>query len=116
IEFNFENAGLDNLVQQIQEIFEVTFITDDALQPLPQGKKSIKGNKISFKTHVPLSKKGAWNLFLSFLDLAGFAVIPHTDPKMFRITSIEAARKSPLPSYIGVDYTTLPDSDEIIRY
>src|SRR5581483_1034056 len=67
IEFNFENAGLDNLVQQIQEIFEVIFISDEALQPLPQGKKSIKGNKISFKTHVPLSKKDAWNLFLSFL-------------------------------------------------
>jgi general secretion pathway protein D len=116
IEFNFENAGLDNLVQQIQEIFEVTFISDDALQPLPQGKKSIKGNKITFKTNAPLSKKDAWNLFLSFLDLAGFAVVPHTDPKVFRITTIEAARKSPLPAYIGVDYTTLPDSDEIIRY
>ena len=76
----------------------------------------MKGNKISFKTHAPLSKKETWNLFLSFLDIAGFAVIPHTDPKVFRITTVESARKSPLPAYIGVDYTLLPDSDEIIRY
>lgn len=116
IEFNFEHADLQNFIKQIEEIFEVTFISDDALQPLPQGKKALKGNKITFKTHAPLTKKEAWNLFLSFLDIAGFAVIPHNEPKIFRITTIDAARKSPLPSYIGVDYTTLPDSDEIIRY
>src|SRR5205814_753643 len=75
IEFNFEHADLPNFITQIEEIFEVTFISDDALQPLPQGKKTMKGNKISFKTHAPLSKKEAWNLFLSFLDIAGFAVI-----------------------------------------
>lgn len=116
IEFNFEHADLQNFIKQIEEIFEVTFISDDALQPLPTGKKALKGNKISFKTHAPLTKKEAWNLFLSFLDIAGFAVIPHNELKVFRITTIDAARKSPLPSYIGVDYTTLPDSDEIIRY
>src|SRR5579863_904192 len=90
IEFNFEHADLQNFIKQIEEIFEVTFISDDALQPLPQGKKAVKGNKISFKTHAPLSKKEAWNLFLSFLDIAGFAVINHTDPKVFRITTIES--------------------------
>lgn len=116
IEFNFEHADLQNFIKQIEEIFEVTFISDDALQPLPAGKKALKGNKITFKTHAPLTKKEAWNLFLSFLDIAGFAVIPHNELKVFRITTIDAARKSPLPSYIGVDYTTLPDSDEIIRY
>ena len=35
---------------------------------------------------------------------------------MFRITTIETARKSPLPTFIGVDYKTLPDTDELIRY
>lgn len=116
IELNFENADLQNFVKQIEDIFEVTFITDDALTPLPQGKKAIKNNKISFKTHTPLSKQQAWNLFVTFLDIAGFAVTPQADKKVFRITTIEAARKSPLPTFIGVDYTTLPDTDELIRY
>lgn len=116
IELNFENADLQNFVKQIEDIFEITFITDDALTPLPQGRKAIKNNKISFKTNKPLSKREAWNLFVTFLDIAGFALTPQADPKMFRITSIEAARKSPLPTFIGVDPSTLPDTDELIRY
>jgi general secretion pathway protein D len=116
IELNFENADLQNFVKQIEDIFEVTFISDDALNPLPQGKKAIKNNKISFKTNKPLSKKEAWNLFVTFLDIAGFAITPQPDPKVFRITTIEAARKAPLPTFIGVDYKTLPDTDELIRY
>ena len=116
IELNFENADLQNFVKQIEDIFEVTFITDDALSPLPQGKKAIKNNKISFKTNQALSKKEAWNLFITFLDIAGFAIIPQADPRIFRITMIDAARKSPLPTFIGVDASTLPDTDELIRY
>lgn len=116
IELNFENAGLENFTKQIEDIFEITFITDDALAPMPQGKKPIKSNKISFKTNQPLSKKQTWNLFITFLDIAGFTVIPQADPKIFRIVSIEAARKSPLPTFIGVNPATLPDTDEMIRY
>ena len=116
IELNFENAGLENFAKQIEDIFEITFVSDDALNPLPQGKKAIKSNKISFKTNQPLSKKETWNLFVTFLDIAGFAVIPQADPRVFRITTIEAARKSPLPTFIGVNPSTLPDTDELIRY
>ncbi len=116
IELNFENAGLENFAKQIEDIFEITLITDDAINPLPQGKKAIKNNKISFKTNQPLSKKETWNLFVTFLDLAGFAVTPQADPKIFRITTIESARKAALPTFIGVDPATLPDTDELIRY
>lgn len=116
IELNFENAGLENFAKQIEDIFEITLITDDAINPLPQGKKAIKNNKISFKTNQPLSKKETWNLFVTFLDLAGFAVIPQADPKIFRITTVESARKAALPTFIGVDPAILPDTDELIRY
>ncbi len=116
IELNFENAGLENFAKQIEDIFEITLITDDAIAPLPQGKKAIKNNKISFKTNQPLSKKETWNLFVTFLDLAGFAVTPQADQKVFRITTIESARKAALPTFIGVDPAILPDTDELIRY
>lgn len=116
IEFNFQDADLQNFVKQTEDIFELTFISDDAISPLAQGKKAIKNNKISFKTNKPLSKKEAWNLFVTFLDIAGFAITPQADPKVFRITTIDSARKAPLPTFIGVDYKTLPDNDELIRY
>src|SRR5690606_31808153 len=97
--------------------FDVTFITADALKPPVQGQKEIRGNKISFKTHKSLTKKEAWDLFVTFLDTAGFSVIPHTDPNIYRIVSAgPTAQKSPLPTFIGVDYTTLPDTDDLIRY
>jgi general secretion pathway protein D len=116
IELNFEDADLQNFAKQIEDIFEITLISDDAITPLAQGKKSIKNNKISFKTNKPLSKKEAWNLFVTFLDIAGFAITPQADPKIFRIITIDAARKAALPTFIGVDPATLPDTNELIRY
>ena len=116
IELNFENADLQNFVKQIEDIFELTFISDDAVVTPQVAKKTVKNNKISFKTHKPLTKKETWNLFVTFLDIAGFAITPQADPKVFRITTMETARKSPLPTFIGVDYHILPDTDELIRY
>ncbi|MGB8367228.1 MAG: hypothetical protein WCD44_02610 [Candidatus Babeliales bacterium] len=116
IELNFENADLQNFIKQVEDIFEVTFISDDAIQPLAQGRKQIKGNKISFKTQEPMTKQEAWNLFVTFLEIAGFALVPQSDPRMYRISTIPTARKSPITAFIGVDYTQLPENDEIIRY
>lgn len=116
IEFYFENVSLDQVLLQISEMFKVSFITDDVIEPLPAGGKSIRGNKLSFKTNKPLPKKKAWDLFLSFMNLADFAVIPTADPKIYRVTTVQSAKTSALPTFIGVDSTTLPDNDQMIRY
>ena len=63
-----------------------------------------------------MSKKESCYLFITFLKISGFAVVPHTDPKIYRIIKIEAAQKNPIPAFIGVDHETLPDTDAIIRY
>src|SRR5579872_175018 len=116
IEFHFEDADLQNLLDYISELYDVTFLTNDLLNPAPKTGKGVKGNKISFKTHKPLTKKEAWNLFLSFLDIAGLSLVPEGEPKMYKVVQTEAARKAPLPAYIGVKPDTLPDNDQIIRY
>lgn len=116
IEFNFEDADLKNLVVQIESIFDVTFISDDAIEPLAQGGKILKGNKISFKTQKPLTKQEAWNLFVTFLDLSGFAITPEGQNRIYRIKTIKDAMRSPVSSYIGINPNQLPDNDEIIRY
>jgi len=116
IEFYFENTDLQNLLNQISEIYHITFITDETISPLSPGAKALKGNKISFKTQKPLTQKEAWNLFLTFLDLAGLSIVPQADPKMFRIVGTEAAQRSSIRSFIGVDSSILPDNDEMIRY
>lgn len=57
VEFNFENASLEQLINYIKEIFGYDFITPDILDPLPTGEKRVKGNLITFRTNQPLSKK-----------------------------------------------------------
>ncbi len=117
IEFNFVDADLLNLVSQIEEIFDVRFIPDDIVDPLKQGRKALKGNKISFKTNKPLNKRQAWNLFITFLNLAGLTITPYPDdPDMYFITVIKSAYTMPTPTYIGVDYSKLPTTDQLIRY
>ncbi len=116
IEFQFEDADLQNLLTQMSELFDVTFITDDAISPLPKNGKSLKGNKITFKTNKPLTKPQAWDLFLTFLDVIGMAIVPEAEPSVLRIMQTANAQKAPIPTYIGIRPNMLPDTDQLIRY
>lgn len=123
IEFQFENTDLLNLISQVSELFNVTFITDDIVDQLPPGSTGGKasGNKITFRTHKTMSKKQAWTLFLSFLDIAGFALVPQPTPRWYRVVALpkgggEQKIPFPVPAYIGVDPQTLPDDDQLIRF
>ena len=89
---------------------------DDALEPLPQNTKTLKGNKITYRTEKPITRARAWSVFNTFLNIAGFAIIPHANPRTYRIVPIAQAQRGPVPTYIGVPFTTLPDTDELIRY
>ena len=120
IVFNFEDVDLVNVAEYVEKLFGVKFITDEAIKPVVKGGKPLSGNKISFKTQKPLTKKQAWSLFVTFLNMAGLALVPQADPKFYRITAIgpqgKAIGKHPIPVYIGVDPNEIPDSDMIIRY
>ncbi len=123
ISFNFENADLSNVVSYVSSLFNVTFLTDDILDPIGPGAKAVSGNKISFKTQKPLSKKRAWDLFVSFLDMAGLSLVKQEDSPIaqgetmiYRIMPIAAAKKSQMPTFIGVDHDLLLTNDRIVRY
>lgn len=116
IELYFENADLQNFIKQIEDLFDIKFIMDDALEPLPQNTKTLKGNKITYRTEKPITRARAWSVFNTFLNIAGFAIIPHTNERTYRIVPIQQAQRGPVPTYIGVSSSTLPDTDELIRY
>ena len=116
VEFQFEGTDLDNLVKQVALLYDVIFIPDDTISPLPQDSKSLKGNKVSFKTHRAMTKGQAWDIFITFLHLSGFALTPDGHAHTYRITTLKNAQRNPLPTYINVDYKDLPDSDVLIRY
>jgi len=121
VEFNFEDAELSTIISYIETRFNITFILDTVLNPLPPQGKNIAGIKLSFKTNKPLSKKEAWGLFIKFLDMAGLAVVPGPADRVFRITTTDdksplSANKERLPTLIGTNPKLLPEDSSWIRY
>lgn len=127
IEINFENAQLTNLISYFEKEYGLTFILDNVIEPTsppagtPDGGKSPVGIRFSFKTEKPLNKKQAWELFVSFLDMAGLMVIPGPVERVYQITNNNPAsklgtNKEPIPTFVGIDAALLPTSDVKIRY
>lgn len=121
IEVNLENTDLQNLLGWVSDIFKVNFLTDDIFNPIPQGGKAIGGNKITFKTHTALTKKQAWDLFITLLDLFGLNIVEAPVANFYKIkpsdaTSPRTVNRSPLHSFINVHWSDLPDNDSKIRY
>ena len=114
--FNFEDVDLASVAANIEQIFDIRFITDGSVKPTPQGGKVLSGHKISFKTQRPLTKKQALNLFETFLGMVGLYLVKQADPKLYRIKVVDKAKRSALQSFINVAPETLPDSDTLIRY
>ncbi|MDQ5890384.1 MAG: ral secretion pathway protein [Candidatus Dependentiae bacterium] len=101
---NFENADLKNFVEYIADIKGMNIIPD----------KSIAGNKISLNFRNPVSKTGAWNTFLTVLEMANLSIVKVGN--LYRVITKDKKFKLPLPTFIGVNPNTLPDSDATIRY
>jgi general secretion pathway protein D len=104
IYLNFEGAELKNFIEYIADIKKMNIIPD----------KSIAGNKISLNFRNPVTKTGAWNAFLTILEMANFSIIKVGN--LYRIVSKDKKFRQPLPTFIGVKAETLPDSDATIRY
>lgn len=119
IAFNFEEASLQNLLSYMEAIHNIKFITEDiiavkeAKSAAPSG---IAGHKISFRTNKNLTRKESWDLFLTFMHIAGLDVIPMVQHQFYRIVPLAKANVEPIPTYIGVDHNVLPDSDMIVRF
>jgi len=101
---NFENAELKTFIDHIKVMRNMNIIPD----------KSIAGTKISLNFRNPVSKTGAWNAFLSILEMANFSIVKIGD--LYRVVTRDKKFKQPLPVFIGVNASQLPDSDATIRY
>lgn len=116
IEFNFNNASLRNITHEIEEAFNIKFLCDDALQGPGLDTRTLDETKVNFKTYKSLTKRQAWDLFNNFLKIANWAVVPTADKTIFRITALNKASRSPLPTYINCELEYLPDNETMIRY
>jgi general secretion pathway protein D len=104
IYLNFENTSLENFINYMAEIRKLNLIPD----------KGIKDAKISLNIREPVTKDGAWNIFLTVMEMAGFSIIDVNG--ICRILPKDKKITQPLPSYINVPFETLPNNDSTIRY
>ncbi len=122
VEMNFDNKELTELLKFLSNTFDITFILDDAIEPMrAEGLQPMAGTKITFKSEVPLTLKQAWEIGLTFIEMAGFSVIPSTLPRTYRVTvsasrDKPSANREPLPTFIGTDPELIPNNDTKIRY
>ncbi len=122
VEMNFDNKELSELLKFLSNALDITFILDDYIGPQrADGLQPLAGTKITFKSTVPLTLRQAWEIGLTFIEMAGFSVIPGTQPRTYRVTAAASrdkpsANREPLPTFIGIDPEMLPDTDAKIRY
>ena len=122
VEMNFDNKELTELLKFLSESLDITFILDDDIEPTrAEGLQPLGGTRITFKSNIPLTLKQAWEYGLTFIEMAGFSVIPGTLPRTYRVTvsaskDKPSANREPLPTFIGTDPALLPNNDTKIRY
>jgi len=101
---NFENADLKTFVNYIGELKKINLLVDP----------KIAGNKISVTVRDPLTTEGAWNIFLTILEMANFSIVKAG--KIHKIIPKQNKLTEPLPVFIDTPSEKLPDSDLTIRY
>lgn len=120
--FNFENVDLQNVADFVEKTHKVKFITSDVVSgqavagAQPQAAVTFAGHKVSYRSHVALSKKESWDLFLTFLHMAGFALVPMALPDYYQVVPLLASATEVIPTFIGLHPDALPDNDMVIRY
>jgi general secretion pathway protein D len=97
-DFNFPDADILDLAKTLGKLTGKNFILD----------KDVKG-KVSIITNSPISVSQAWKLFLTALDVNGFALVP--SGAYLRIAKQRDARDKQLKTYTG---DSSPDTDALI--
>lgn len=104
IQLNFENLELKSFIDFIARQHDMNIIPD----------RSLATSKISLNLKTPVTRKGAWHIFLTVLETAGFTLVKVGE--IYKIVPQKAKLAEQYPTFIGTDPETLPDSDATIRY
>lgn len=106
--FQFDNEDLVDIIHKLAAKKEVNIVF-----PV----KSPLNARITMHLEEPLTLDQAWEKLHTLLDLAGYALIKKDDEwTVVKIENNNNILREPLPLYIGVDPSKIPDSDERIRY
>ncbi len=107
IRFSYDKIDLTAVINDIAAEAEINII-------LPQGKNAVKG-KLTFHYPKKITVGQAWEFLVTILETAGYSVVPKGSFHTIVPNSTDP-NKRPLPLFMGVKPSDLPDTDERIRY
>lgn len=107
IAFNFTNENLTSIINMLGQAKKVNIV-------VPQGANAIK-EKVTYKSPEPLSLSAAWDLMITMLDMADYAVIEKDTEFQIVKRSPDIVRE-PMPVLISVKAEDIPVTEEPIRY
>ncbi|MBL4587998.1 hypothetical protein JKY79_01495, partial [Candidatus Babeliales bacterium] len=110
ISLDFEKIKLSSFINYIAGLRKLNLIPDKATEAV----------EISVAIREPLTLDGAWQVFLTMLEMHGFSIIEvgpeGNKANVHKIIPRAGKNIEPLPSYIGTPLDQLPDSDITIRH
>ena len=101
---NFENAELENLINFVAQLTQINVIPT----------KDTQGVKVSLNMRSNLTTKEVWEVFLTVIEMAGFTI--NRAGNVYKVLRQDAKKTEPLPAYINVPASTLPDTDASVRF
>lgn len=107
ISFSYTNEDIINILYTISGYTKQTIL-------LPQGANALN-IKVTYDAERQLTYEEAWNLVVSFLDIAGYATVKKDDTFQIIKMNKEITREG-LPVFIGTDILEAPTNDEQIVY
>ncbi len=101
VSLDFDNVDLRVVIKFISELTGKNFLVDDKVK----GKVTI----IS-PTRIPVDE--AYQVFLSILDIQGFATVPSGD--IIKIVPARDIKQKPVPTRVGSDPRSIPRDEQIV--
>jgi general secretion pathway protein D len=101
VEFNFDNADLNEVIRTIAQILDIKYIADPGIQ-----------GAVTIHTAKGLSKKDLYPVFFRILDVNGLTAVK--EDQFYRITPSTKAARLPVPLHLNTSGRPLPQREDVI--
>lgn len=106
IEFNYNQVFIKDILNEFAQMRGINIV-------YPQTEQV--SAKVTFDAGKKITMAEAWDFLIMILEQAGFGLVPQ-EGSTYRLVANKKLFVESVPLYINVDYTSLPNSSEKIRY
>ncbi|MBI2353250.1 hypothetical protein HYV11_03365 [Candidatus Dependentiae bacterium] len=106
IDFKYEQEDLKNILSDFAEQRNINLIFNET---------DTINSKVTINIGKKITMTEAWEFLMMILNQAGFSLI-YRDDYSYLVVANKSSYKESIPLYVNIDYHTLPDTAEKIRY